>query len=228
MKVLVVAAHPDDEVLGCGGTMARHAAAGDEVRVLILAEGATSRRAKREPARDRDALAGLGRAAMLAAKRLGIAHTELEKFPDNRMDGVDLLDVVKAIESRVAKFRPEVVYTHHAADLNVDHRVAHQAVLTACRPLPGATVARILCFEVPSSTEWQSPAGGHFAPDWFVDISRTLQAKIKALQAYAGEMRPWPHARSLRAVEHLARWRGASAGLEAAEAFVLARAIERR
>lgn len=227
MKVLVVAAHPDDEVLGCGGAMARHAAAGDEVRVLILAEGATSRRTKRALARDRAALASLGRAAKLAARRLGGARVELERFPDNRMDGVELLDVVKAVERRVAAFRPEVVYTHHAADLNVDHRVTHQAVLTACRPLPGSSVARILCFEIPSSTEWQAPAAGVFAPDWFVDISSTLPAKLKALQAYSSEMRPWPHPRSLRAVEHLARWRGASAGLEAAEAFVLARAVER-
>jgi LmbE family N-acetylglucosaminyl deacetylase len=221
VKVLVVAAHPDDEVLGCGATIARHAAAGDEVRVLILAEGITSRGKSA-------GLARLRRSAQAANRRLGVRKLELGRFPDNRMDGEDLLDVVRFIERRVDAFAPALVYTHHAGDLNVDHQVTHRAVLTACRPLPGSSVVRILCFEVPSSTEWQSPAAAPtFAPNWFCDVSATLAVKLDALRAYAGEMRKWPHPRSLSAVEHLARWRGATVGVDAAEAFVLARAVER-
>jgi N-acetylglucosamine malate deacetylase 1 len=224
MKILVVAAHPDDEVLGCGATIARHAASGDEVRVLILAEGITSRGAGRKASE----LAKLRSAAKKANGILAVKEHFLERMPDNRMDGVDLLDVVKVVERHVDEFNPQTVYTHHAGDLNVDHRVTHQAVMTACRPLPGHSVTRILCFEVPSSTEWQPPASGAtFAPNWFNDVSRTLPVKLKALRAYAGEMRKWPHPRSLRAVEHLAHWRGATIGVDAAEAFMLARAVER-
>ena len=143
------------------------------------------------------------------------------------MDSVALLDVVKVVERHVARVAPRVVYTHHPSDLNVDHNVVHRAVLTACRPLPGSSVERILCFEVPSSSEWQAlTAAPAFAPNWFNDVSATLPLKLKALLAYASEMHPFPHPRSLEAVEHLARWRGASAGFAAAEAFVLARARE--
>lgn len=225
MNVLVVAAHPDDEVLGCGGTIARHTASGDEVRVLILGKGIASRGTGRKAAE----LAKLRSAAKKANAILAVKEHFLERMPDNRMDGVDLLDVVKVVEQHIDDFNPQTVYTHHAGDLNVDHRVTHQAVMTACRPVPGLSVARILCFEVPSSTEWQAPASGPvFAPNWFCDISCTLPAKLKALRAYADEMRKWPHPRSLRAVKHLAHWRGATVGVDAAEAFVLARAVEHR
>ena len=143
------------------------------------------------------------------------------------MDSVDLLDVVKEVELFIEKLQPKVVVTHHAGDLNIDHQITHQAVITACRPLPGQTVKRILSFEVPSATEWQSSDYGRpFVPNWFEDISDALELKIKALKAYESEMRKWPHARSIKALEHLARWRGASMGVEAAEAFMLIRDIK--
>jgi LmbE family N-acetylglucosaminyl deacetylase len=225
--VLVIAAHPDDEVLGCGAAMAAHARRGDRVHAYIMAEGLTSRDAKRDRAKNAAGLSGLAKAAHKAHAILGVKSTTLGDFPDNRMDSVALLDVVKAVEARIGAVRPDIVYTHHGGDLNVDHRVVHQAVVTACRPLPGATLESLLFFEVPSSTEWriQSPADA-FAPDWFVDVTDTLPLKLKALKAYASEMRPWPHTRSLEAVEHLARWRGASAGWNAAEAFMLGRRRE--
>jgi LmbE family N-acetylglucosaminyl deacetylase len=142
------------------------------------------------------------------------------------MDSVDLLDVVKSVEEIIEKLQPEVVVTHHAGDLNIDHQITHQAVITACRPQPEQTVKRILSFEVPSATEWQSPDSGcPFVPNWFEDITDALPMKMKALEAYQSEMRPWPHARSIKALEHLARWRGASVGVEAAEAFMLVRNI---
>ena len=226
MKYLIIAAHPDDEVLGCGGSMAKWAKKGHEVHVLIMAEGATSR----DKSRDRDSrkqeLSILAQSAKKAADILGVKSVELLNYPDNRMDSVDMLDVVKSVEEIIEKLQPEVVVTHHAGDLNIDHQITHQAVITACRPQPEQTVKRILSFEVPSATEWQSPDSGcPFVPNWFEDITDALPMKMKALEAYQSEMRPWPHARSIKAVEHLARWRGASAGCEAAESFMLVRNI---
>lgn len=221
MNVLVVAAHPDDEVLGCGATMAAHVRAGDRVDTLIMGHGVTSRGGTD----DARAIRELKEAAGLANRLLGAASLTVHEFPDNMMDSVDKLDVIKTVEVLLSKRRPHVVYTHHRGDLNIDHRVIHDAVVTACRPMPGYT-ATLLFFEVPSNTEWQAPGIAQaFSPNWFVDAGKTLEAKLRALEAYRSEMRPWPHARSLAAVEHLARWRGASVGLEAAEAFVLGRQL---
>lgn len=223
-KILVVAAHPDDEVLGCGGTIAKYTRAGDEVHVLIMAEGLTSRDAKRDTQKRKNELSGLVRSAQKANKILGVRSLHFEAFPDNRMDSVDRLDIVKAIESLKKKIRPNMVYTHHGDDVNVDHRCVHDAVTAACRPQPGETVKTVLFFETPSSTEWQMRGKkGAFAPNWFEDVSSTLSVKLKALKAYHSEMRPWPHARSYRAIESLARWRGSSVGTQAAEAFILGR-----
>lgn len=223
-KILVIAAHPDDEVLGCGGTIAKHVRNGDEVHVLILAEGITSRDNTKVSETSRADIAKLKNAANEAHRILGSSSIKLMDFPDNRMDSVDLLDVIKVVENEINDKMPEIVYTHHHSDLNIDHRITHQTVFTACRPEPGAIVKKIYCFEVASSTEWQAPmAGVPFIANTFVDISKTLDKKLSALKAYNSEMKPWPHSRSIKAVEHLARWRGASAGFEAAEAFVLSK-----
>lgn len=225
-SVLVVAAHPDDEVLGCGGTIARHAEAGDHVQVLIVAEGATSRLQKRDKGESSEELSALVRAAQKAGVILGASGVELLGCPDNRLDSLDRLDLIKCIEARMERYQPSVVYVHHAGDVNVDHRRLHEAVITACRPIPGQPVRRLLSFEVASSTEWQPPGSAPvFQPNWFVDISAHWSLKREALKAYASEMRPWPHARSLEALEHLARWRGAQVGVEAAEAFCLLRQL---
>ena len=215
MNVLVIAAHPDDEVLGCGGTIARHAAEGDNVYILIVAEGATSRTGE-----DENDVARLGDCARDAAEVLQARQPILAGFPDNRLDSMDRLDVTKEIESHVTKIRPETVYTHHGGDLNIDHRIVHEAVITACRPLPGSSVRRIFSFETVSSTEWATSAiGSSFGPVHFVDISAYLPAKLAALKCYNNEMRPFPHARSIEAVEALARLRGSQVGLMAVEAF---------
>jgi LmbE family N-acetylglucosaminyl deacetylase len=226
MNILIVAAHPDDEILGCGGSMAKWAKEGHEVHALIMAEGATSRAKHRDRESHTDELSMLAKSAKKASDILGVKFTELLDYPDNRMDSVDLLDVVKSIEDTIQKLKPKMVVTHHAGDLNIDHQITHQAVITACRPQPRQTLRRILSFEVPSATEWQSYTSvSPFIPNWFEDISDTLDLKIKALEAYESEMRDWPHSRSIKAVEHLARWRGASVGVEAAEAFMLVREI---
>ena len=225
-SVLVAAAHPDDEILGCGGTLARHAASGDTVHALIVAEGATSR----DPCRDTEGresdLGALKSAAARAASTIGAEEPRLLGLPDNRLDTLPLLDVIKPIEAVVEAVAPEIVYTHHAGDLNVDHRIVHQAVVTACRPLPRSPVRAIYAFETVSSTEWQS-AGDAFRPQRWVDIEPFLGLKLQALEAYAAEMRPFPHARSLEAVEALARVRGAAAGLTAAECFMVVRELVR-
>jgi len=225
-SVLVVAAHPDDEVLGCGGTIARHAEAGDLVQVLIVAEGATSRLQHRDRGEASDELSVLAQAARKASNILGAAGVELLDCPDNRLDSLDRLDLIKCIEVRMERHQPSLVYVHHAGDVNVDHRRLHEAVITACRPTPGQPVRRLLSFEVASSTEWQAPGSAPvFQPNWFVDISAQWPLKLAALEAYASEMRPWPHARSLESLEHLARWRGAQVGVGAAEAFCLLRQL---
>ena len=226
MKKLVILAHPDDEVLGCGGSMAKWSKEGNDVHVLIMAEGATSRDKTRDKDTRKMELYQLAESAQNAGNILGVKSVTLLDYPDNRMDSVDLLDVIKDIEHAVEKLKPEVVVTHHSGDLNIDHRLVHEAVITACRPQPDHPVKRILCFEVPSSTEWQTPhTSSLFNPTWFEDVSETIKLKLKALATYKSEMREWPHSRSLQAVEHLARWRGASVGYEAAEAFMLVRQI---
>ena len=225
-RILVIAAHPDDEVLGCGGTIARHADFGDQVHVLIVAEGSTSRQQKRDRSQVGDELSALAKATQTAGSILGAAGVELLDLPDNRLDSLDRLDLIKRIEEHVDRHQPQCVYVHHAGDVNVDHRRLHEAVVTACRPTPGHVVRRLLSFEVASSTEWQPPGSAPaFQPNWFVDISNQWERKREALAAYVSEMRDWPHARSLKAVEHLARWRGAQVGFEAAEAFCLLRQL---
>jgi LmbE family N-acetylglucosaminyl deacetylase len=223
--IAVVAAHPDDEVLGCGATIARHALAGDQVHILIVSEGITSRAAERSRTKAQMQLSDLAECAKKAHEILGSASLEMLALPDNRLDGVDLLDVVKPIETFLNSVRPETVYTHFPADLNVDHRMVSEAVQVACRPVPGSRVKQLLLFEVASSTEWRVASPVSFSPNFFVEISATLEIKKRALHAYASEMRPWPHARSLEAIDALAKWRGASAGVTAAEAFVLGRSI---
>ncbi len=226
-RVLVVAAHPDDEVLGCGATIARHVSEGDQVDILILAEGATSRDDDRDLLARADELERLRCAAVRAGDILGAGTPLFGGLPDNRLDSLPLIDVVKHVERSVAQICPDVIYTHHGGDLNIDHRVVHEAVMTACRPQPGSTVDRILCFETVSSTEWRTSQFEPFLPNWYVDVANWMPTKIRAIEAYASEMRPWPHARSTPALEALARWRGASVGCMAAEAFMLARHVQR-
>jgi len=225
MSVLVVAAHPDDEILGCGGTMTRLAREGHEVRIAILAEGMSSRYAHREDA-DQLQLQHLHARAQQAADKVGAKELVLCKLPDNRLDTVPLLDVVKTVEDLVARFRPETIYTHHPGDLNVDHGVIHRAVLTATRPVSGQCVRDLYAFEVPSSTEWAfQRLEPSFRPNVFVDVADSLETKIAALGCYDTEIRKFPHPRSAEALRAIAtRW-GSVVGLQAVEAFELIRSV---
>lgn len=222
--VLVLAAHPDDEVLGCGGTMARFASEGADVHTVYFTDGVSARQEHAVSIESNLASQARRAASDIAANILGVKSVVFGHFPDNRMDSVDFLDIVQFVERQVNHYLPDMILTHHAGDLNIDHRLVHQATMTACRPQPGHSVKTILFFEVPSSTEWQPAASAAmFAPNWFIDITQYLDARERALQAYADEIRPWPHSRSFKAVDHLARWRGATVGVEAAEAFMLGR-----
>lgn len=217
MNILVVAAHPDDELLGCAGTIARHAASGDRVHILIVAEGATARAEGGQ-----EQVQALQQAARKAADILGAEPPRFAGMPDNRLDSRPILDVTQAVEAVVEEVKPSVVYTHHGGDLNRDHRILHEAVVTACRPLPGRSIKKLLTFETLSSTEWASDAvGSPFRPRHFVDISETLEDKLLALDCYQAEMRAFPHPRSREAVAALAALRGSQVGLLAAEAFDL-------
>ncbi len=225
MKVLVVAAHPDDEVLGCGATAARLAEEGQDVHFAILGEGITSRHGQGSDA-DENQMASLHQHAHAAAEKVGAKSLELYNLPDNRLDTVPLLEVVKIVEDLIERLRPEIIYTHHAGDLNVDHGVVHRAVLTATRPVTGQTVREIYAFEVPSSTEWAfQQLQPSFRPNVFVDVARTLELKIAAMECYKSEARKFPHPRSPEALRALAvRW-GSVVGCAAAEAFELVRSI---
>lgn len=210
--------------------MARHADAGDEVHVLLVGEGATSR-LKADATADRgkstqgsDIVSAAAEAAGQAAEVVGANPPVFLGMPDNRLDSIVLLDLVQAIEQVITQVQPQIVYTHHGGDLNVDHRLVHQAVLTACRPLPGSDIASIYAFEVLSSTEWGADqANSAFCPNHFVNVSEWMEKKVAALGCYAMEMRDFPHPRSIKAVQALAELRGATVGWMAAEAFQVVR-----
>ena len=225
-KVLVIAAHPDDEILGCGGSIARHTEAGDLVEVLIVSTGITSRNKTFSDNSNDEELASLKLCAEKANKIIGVESLHFLDYPDNRLDSIQRLDLIKDLEENINSFQPKIIYTHNSGDLNIDHRIVCDAVVTACRPYPNQVVKTILSFEVASSTEWQPPGKNElFQPNWFVDISNQLAKKLKALEEYDSEMRDWPHARSIRAIDYQAKLRGSQLGVNAAEAFKLLRKL---
>lgn len=218
--VLVVAAHADDEALGCGGAIAKHVAQGDTVHAVFLADGVTSRPdASSETLRERNA------AASNAHRILGIEKSYMLGFPDNRMDSVPLLNIVQALEKVLSEVQAHTIYTHHIGDLNVDHRITHQAVLTACRPVPNSSIREVYSFEVVSSSEWNTPGVTPFIPNVFIEISEYLDLKLEAVAAYDFEMREEPHSRSIENVRRLAEFRGSSVGVASAEGFSLVRLL---
>jgi LmbE family N-acetylglucosaminyl deacetylase len=220
-KVLVLAAHPDDETYGVGGTIARHALRGDAVSVLILTDGVTARHNATEPQK---------LAARKACAELGVQDVRFAGLPDQRLDGVALLEVIRPIERVFRELEPQVLYTHHRGDSNQDHRTVFAATLVAARPVKDNPTVRLLCYEVASATEWGPPCTDWvFSPNVFVDVHNTLDAKLRALDAYRetfqSEVKPYPHPRSSEAVRIFAQHRGVTVGLQAAEAFVLLREL---
>ncbi len=213
-SVLIIAPHGLDEVLGCGGTMARHSDAGAEVHVLVLFGDGTGRDAERR------------NSAALAADILGASSPEFAGLPENRSDAIPLLEVVSAVEAKLRELQADTVYVSHGGNLNIDHATAFRAAATAARPAPGQTVTGLYAYEIASSTDWSSPMiGPVFAPNRFVEVTSVLDKKTAALKAYGEEMGAPPHARSLPAVRALLQSRGASVGVTAAEAYMTVRSV---
>ena len=211
-RVLVIAAHPDDEVLGCGGTVALHTRAGDEVTALIACEGESLRYGPD----------GVGQVAHMqrAARALGLKESRPLGFPDQRLDTRTLLDLIAPLDSAVRELRPEVVYCQFGGDANRDHELLFRATLVATRPLEPFLEA-VYAFDTASSTEWGYPRS--FIPDTWVDISETLEQKLTAMACYESEVRPYPHPRSLDALRHRAQAWGHQCCMEAAEVFMTVR-----
>jgi len=219
-SVLVVAAHPDDEVLGCGGTIIKHVERGDEINLLFMTDGVSSRLdTSDEDIKDRL------KASKLAKSILGVKSVKYLDFPDNAMDSIPLLKIVKEVELLINKLKPSIIYTHHFGDLNVDHQLTNDAVMTACRPKPNSTVKEIYGFEILSSTEWSNSKKAIFNPTLFIDISKQFKKKIKALKLYAKEIESAPHSRSIEHMEVLAKHRGYSIGNDKSEAFEVYRIL---
>ena len=227
-KILVVAAHPDDEVLGCGGIMAKFAMEGDEVYSVILSEGITARDKSRDASKRAAEVDELKQHINNAHGVLGVKKSFTFDLPDNRFDSVDLLDIVKMVEGVKREVKPDIIFTHHWGDLNVDHRYTFDAVMIASRPMKDEPTCAIYSFEVLSSTEWNNPsASTYFMPNYFVNIEKTTTKKVDAMKQYKTEIRDFPHPRSPEAIEILAKQRGIQVGLFAAEAFEVVRLIER-
>jgi LmbE family N-acetylglucosaminyl deacetylase len=231
MRILAVAAHPDDETLGAGGTLAHHALMGDEVWVLILTDGVTSRLGAQRIA-DREPVVRHQECALRAADILGVKRTVFGGLPDQRLDTLSLLDLITPIEQCIDELQPDILLTHFKEDANQDHRLVFQAALVAARPRGDSTIEQFVCFETASSTEWAAPfPGSVFAPNVFVDISDTLSVKLDAMRCYedswVGEVRPYPHPRSYEAIEAYAKRHGAVAAVGAAEPFMLVRQVLR-
>lgn len=221
-RVLVVAAHSDDEVLGCGGTIAKHTKKGDLVSVAFMTDGVSSRV---NTGIDAKSVKNRLDASNNSNNILGVSNVFRFNFPDNEMDSVPLLSIVKAIETVIEEVKPNIVYTHFSGDLNVDHQLTSKAVATACRPQSGHPVKEIYYFEVLSSTEWNQVSSPQFRAQKYVDISEVIDIKSKALGFYEKEMRPSPHSRSYKCVEALASFRGESIGVKFAEAFYVERIL---
>lgn len=212
-RLLVVAPHGLDEVLGAGGTMAALADAGALVSTLILfGDGSGRDTARRQ-------------AAAKATTLLGGKPLNFGGFPENRGDTVPLVDLVGAIEAVVADVKPTIVLVPHSGCLHVDHRVSHQAALTALRPVPRSSVRMVAAYEILSSSDWAGPGRDTFDPSLYVDVAATIERKRQALLCYGDEMRPPPHARSIEAAMRLVEMRGSTIGRDAAEGFVLLRQI---
>lgn len=217
MKVLVIAAHPDDEVIGCGGTMVRHAQEGDEVYVLIVSEGASAQYA------DPKMIAERRKAAEQAGKVMGVKEHFFFDFPDARLHTVPQLDINKAVEKVLDKIKPDIVYTHSGSDISKDHETVYCSTLVACRAHK-RNIKKVLCYESLGSTN--AGCAARFSPRYYVDISPHFAKKIKAFRCYASEVEPFPHPRSIEALEALAKLRGVECGKKMAEAFEVVRIVE--
>jgi len=219
-RILIIAAHPDDEILGCGGTIAKLKNT-NNIQIIFMTNGVGAR--------------GTGRIKQIKKRKkasiklfnfLDLPKPTFYNFPDNQMDKIPLLKIVKKIENKIKIFKPQTVITHYSDCLNIDHRMTFEAVITACRPINNLSVKKILSFEVPSSTDWALFKGKKFEPNYYVDISNHLTDKLKLIKFYKDELRKYPHSRSIQSIKSLASFRGVSCGVKFAEGFYLNRFVD--
>jgi LmbE family N-acetylglucosaminyl deacetylase len=227
MNVLCVATHPDDEVIGVGGTLRRHSENGDEVRVVILSNAEPARHEKITP--EVEAKMEMRKeSTRKACDHLGVDSVEFYDYPDNSFDTVPLLDIVKTVEEEILSFDPDIIYTHHYGDLNISHELTSRAVITATRPLPESNIKRVYAYETLSNSEWSAPRNmKSFQPTFFIDIGDQLASKMEAVRAHEMELREHPHPRNVKDVHRNAKLWGAKSGVQAAEPFELLRGVSR-
>jgi LmbE family N-acetylglucosaminyl deacetylase len=218
-KILIIAAHPDDEILGCGGTISKLKNE-NCIEVLFMTNGVSSRK------KDKKQILRRRKAYLNLFKHLSLPVPKNFNLPDNEMDKIPLLKIVKKIEQKIRSYRPDTIITHYSHCLNVDHKITYEAVITACRPVNELSVKKILSFEIPSSTDWALYKGKNFQPNYFIDISKHLKNKINLIKFYKEELRNYPHSRSIPAIKALASFRGVSCGVKYAEGFYLSRFID--
>lgn len=224
-KILVICAHPDDEFLGCGATLLYFAKKGYKIKVVFLSDGETSRNINQK--KIKSLINKRKKQAELISKKAKFQKPIFFDYPDNKLDKVPILLIIKKLEKEIRNFKPEIIFTHQENDLNIDHSIAFKASLTASRPMTKTFVKKIICFETPSSSEisFQIYKKKLFNPNLFVDISPFLKKKINLLKIYKSEIKKYPHARSLKNIENLAKYRGSQIGLKYAEAFYILRQV---
>jgi len=217
-RILIIAAHPDDEILGCGGTILK-LKKDNSIEVIFMTNGTDSRGKNKNMKKRRiDGCLNL-------FKKLKLNRPKFFNFPDNQLDTIPLLKIIKKIEKNISDFKPHIVITHFEGCLNIDHQITYQATITACRPINNTSVKKILSFEIPSSTEWSVSKYKKFQPNYYIDISNQIDEKIELMKFYKDEIKPYPHSRSLKSIRTLAEYRGTNAGLKHAEGFYLCRSI---
>ena len=224
-KILVFAAHPDDELLGCGATLLKYQKKGFKIKIIFFGDGESSRNIKKKNflksiiVREKQAE---------SFKKRKIRKANIYKFPDNRLDTIPLLDIVKFIEKQIKQNKPEIIFTHFENDLNIDHQIIYNAVITATRPLSKTFVKKIYSFEVSSSTDFilSRKQKKIFNPNLYFNVESTIDKKINLLKLYKGEIKKWPHARSLKSIKNLAMYRGSQVGIKYAEAFITVRELK--
>jgi len=219
-KILVLCAHPDDETLGLGGTLALHAKKGDKVFVLIFTDGESSRNKKSKEIAERE------KQSEKACKILGVKKVKFLRYPDQDLESISLVEITNKIEDVIKNWSPSIIYTHYWGDMNQDHRRLFEATKIATRPIPNSSIERVLCYETPSSTEWGKNTHA-FNPNHFVNISSTLKNKVKAIKQYKNEIKEFPHPRSIEGITTRAKFWGSCSGIKNAEAFIMLQNLEK-
>jgi len=217
-RVLVICAHPDDEALGLGGTLALHSMKKDNIAILIVADGETSRDIHTK-------IESRQKQSIQACSILGISNIEFLNYADQKLDSIPLLELTKKIKEKISKFKPSIIYTHYWNDLNADHRRVFEATSVSSRPYQDSKIKKILCFETPSSTEW-SFRNESFNPNLFVNIEKVILQKLNAIKKFKNELRPFPHPRSIKSIKNRSNYWGSISGLKYAEPFIIFREIK--